>query len=60
MRSHLAISHCIIVTNILFDSMQEQAEVAENLNPDLQKYTDRGHFMTFSFPDLLKNIKKYL
>ena len=35
----------------------EQEEVATSLNIDLKKYTNKGHFMSFSFPDLLEEIK---
>ena len=38
----------------------EMQEVADNLNTDLRKYTDKGHFMSFSFPDLITVVKKYL
>merc|ERR1712150_191064 len=38
---------------------EEQSAVAENLEANLQKYTDKGHFMSSSFPDLLKIVTEY-
>ena len=37
--------------------LQEQEEVATSLKVDLKEYSDKGHFMSFSFPDLLQEIK---
>ena len=39
---------------------KEQEEVALNLEVDLKKYTNKGHFMSFTFPDLLNEIKQRL
>jgi len=35
----------------------EQKEVADMLNSELQSYEDRGHFMSFKFPELFDSIK---
>ena len=37
---------------------EEQEEVATNLNVELHSYEDKGHFMSFQFPDLLNTLKK--
>ena len=34
-----------------------QNEVAENTKADLKKYTERGHFMTSTFPELINVVK---
>lgn len=39
---------------------EEQEEVAKQLNVDLKKYTDKGHFMSSSFPDLLRVVTEKL
>ena len=38
----------------------EQEEVSKNLNADLKKYTDKGHFMSSTCPDLLKVLTEYI
>ena len=43
-----------------FIPWSEAQTVADNLKPDLRKYTDRGHFMTFQFSELLETVKEYL
>jgi len=34
----------------------EQNEVATNLDAELHKYEDRGHFMNSKFPELIKAV----
>jgi len=36
---------------------KEQLEVATNLDAELHKYEDRGHFMDSKFPELIKAVK---
>ncbi|XP_044146613.1 serine hydrolase RBBP9 [Bufo gargarizans] len=38
----------------------EQQAVADNLNAELHKYTDRGHFQNTEFNDLLEAVKKLI
>lgn len=38
----------------------EQNEVAHNLNVDLKAFDDKGHFMSSTFPELLKLINDYI
>ena len=47
---------CVMILVIF----KEQEEVALNLEVDLKKYTNKGHFMSFTFPDLLNEIKQRL
>ena len=35
----------------------EQTQVHEGLNSDFQKFTDKGHFMEFIFPELIRAFK---
>ncbi|XP_076159087.1 serine hydrolase RBBP9 isoform X1 [Alosa pseudoharengus] len=37
---------------------EEQEEVANGLQAELHKYSDRGHFMNSQFPELIKVVKK--
>ncbi|KAA0712508.1 putative hydrolase RBBP9 [Triplophysa tibetana] len=37
---------------------EEQQEVADGLNTDLHKYTDRGHFQNTTFPELIAALKQ--
>ena len=39
---------------------EEQEEVAKGSHADLKKYTDRGHFMNSTLPELITVIKQYL
>jgi len=39
---------------------EEQEEVAIKLGADLHRFEDRGHFMTRSFPDVVKVVKEKL
>ena len=43
-----------------FIPWSEQQQVADGLNSDLRKFTDKGHFMTMAFPDLFKTVKECL
>ncbi|XP_050407068.2 serine hydrolase RBBP9 [Patella vulgata] len=43
-----------------FIAWSEQQEIADNLNPELHKFTDKGHFMSSTFPELLNVIKTKL
>ena len=43
-----------------FIPWEEQQAVADGLNSDLQKYSDKGHFMNSSFPQLLQIVKEKL
>ncbi|XP_076879602.1 serine hydrolase RBBP9 [Brachyhypopomus gauderio] len=39
---------------------QEQQEVADGLNADLHKYSDRGHFQNTHFPEVISAVQKIL
>ncbi|XP_002731667.1 serine hydrolase RBBP9-like [Saccoglossus kowalevskii] len=43
-----------------FIPWQEQQEIVNQLSPELYKYTNKGHFMTSVFPELIKAVKKRL
>ena len=43
-------------TNDPFIPFAEMAEVAEKLGTELVQHSDRGHYMTSKFPDLLDHI----
>ena len=39
---------------------EEQSEVAEECDADFKRYTDRGHFMNSTLPELINTVKSYL
>lgn len=41
-----------------FIPWEEQQAVADGLNSDLRKFSDKGHFMNSSFPQLLEVVKE--
>ena len=40
-----------------FIPWSEMQEVADGMEPKLLKFEDHGHFMTYAFPELIKEIK---
>ncbi|XP_071787861.1 serine hydrolase RBBP9-like isoform X2 [Asterias amurensis] len=43
-----------------FIPWDEMQEVIDNLDPDLYKFTNRGHFMSNSFPELIQAVRKHM
>ncbi|XP_061180501.1 serine hydrolase RBBP9-like [Saccostrea echinata] len=41
-----------------FIPWEEQQTVADQLNTDLRKYSDKGHFMNSTFPELINVVKE--
>ena len=47
----------IIIVIVIFSKSFMTSKVATNLDAELHKYEDRGHFMDPKFPELIKAVK---
>ena len=43
-----------------FIPFSEQKQVAEGTDAEFQQYSDKGHFMSMAFPELLKKLMEKL